>query len=146
MLTKQKIEQFYRDVNGMDLKFPVAAIADATGESKGNVSKYLNKKIEPSEAFLNKFYEKFSSKKVSDGNGSTGNKTDGVTDYRDEVIQLLKEKAKFNLAEQQQELKAIAGMQAAIIELLLLLASEKKSVYNKSVEILEKYSLKGSFV
>lgn len=59
MITQENIDRFYKDVEGLKLKFPVAAIALATGESKGNVSRYLNKKLEPSEPFLIKFYESF---------------------------------------------------------------------------------------
>jgi len=67
MLKKEDIEQFYKDVSTLGLKFPVAAISEATGQSKSNVSKYLSRNLEPSEAFLKKFYDKFpvSSKKVS---------------------------------------------------------------------------------
>lgn len=67
MLKREEIDQFYKDVLQIGLKFPVAAIADATGHSKGNVSKYLSRKLEPSEAFLKAYYEKFpkDSKNVS---------------------------------------------------------------------------------
>jgi hypothetical protein len=73
MITKHKIDQFYKDLDALGLKFPGAALVEATGESKGNVSKYLNRKLEPSESFLKRFYEKFpkSSKDVSERNGST---------------------------------------------------------------------------
>jgi len=59
MLTKGQIDQFYRDVENLRLKFPVASITEATGMSKGNVSKYLSGKLSPSESFLQLFYEKF---------------------------------------------------------------------------------------
>jgi hypothetical protein len=59
MLQKAEIEQFYKDVKALDLKFPVAAISEATGQSKSNVSKYLSRKLEPSESFLKAFYERF---------------------------------------------------------------------------------------
>jgi transcriptional regulator with XRE-family HTH domain len=59
MLTRQDIEDFYRDVQRTGLKFKVAAIAKATGYSKGNVSQYLKGRLEPSEAFMKKFYESF---------------------------------------------------------------------------------------
>ncbi len=67
MITKADIEAFYKAVSDIDLKFPVAAISKATGESKANVSKILSKKLEPSESFLTRFYSKFpkSSKNVS---------------------------------------------------------------------------------
>jgi transcriptional regulator with XRE-family HTH domain len=67
MLKKSEIEEFYKDVGKIDLKFPVAAIAKALGESKSVVSRILNKKLEPSESFLNRFYDKFpkSDKKVA---------------------------------------------------------------------------------
>lgn len=59
MIKKSEIEQFYKDVEGLDLKFPVAGIAGAIKESKSTVSRILSKKLEPSESFLNRFYEKF---------------------------------------------------------------------------------------
>jgi hypothetical protein len=59
MVTKAQIEQFYKDVDRLGLKFPVGDISKATGEGKGNVSSYLSKKLSPSESFLNKFYERF---------------------------------------------------------------------------------------
>src|SRR6187401_3290742 len=59
MITRDQIEQFYIDVEALGLKFPVAAIAKATEESKGNVSRYLSRKLEPSEPFLKRFYDSF---------------------------------------------------------------------------------------
>lgn len=58
-VTTDRIQRFYADAESLDLKFPVSAIASATGETKGNVSKYLNKKATPSESFLTRFYQKF---------------------------------------------------------------------------------------
>lgn len=58
-VTQTLIDQFYKDVEQLGLKFPVAAISKATGYSKGNVSAYLSKKDEPSGNFLKKFYEAF---------------------------------------------------------------------------------------
>ena len=52
-----RIEQFYTDVAGLQLKFPVADVSKKTGFSKGNVSQYLNRKATPSREFLKKFYE-----------------------------------------------------------------------------------------
>lgn len=59
MIDKNTIEKFYGDVDRLKLKFPVADIAKATKESKGNVSKYLSRKLEPSESFLQRFYNSF---------------------------------------------------------------------------------------
>lgn len=59
MLKAVDIENFYKHVSTLGLKFPVAAIAKATGFSKGNVSDYLKKVKEPSENFINKVYETF---------------------------------------------------------------------------------------
>jgi transcriptional regulator with XRE-family HTH domain len=67
MLTQKIIENFYTDLENLGLRFPISAIAQATGFSKGNVSEYLNRKKEPSQAFIKKFYEVFhaeSSKEV----------------------------------------------------------------------------------
>lgn len=59
MVTASEITRFYEYVAGLGLKFPVAAISKATGFSKGNVSQYLSKTLEPSENFMNAVYEKF---------------------------------------------------------------------------------------
>lgn len=59
-MTKSKIEEFYKDVEQLELRFPVAEISRKTGESKGNVSSILKKARTPSENFLNTFYNKFS--------------------------------------------------------------------------------------
>lgn len=59
MLKESDIDQFYKDVDALELKFPVAAIAKATGARKGNVSDYLNKRKTPSENFIKKFYDNF---------------------------------------------------------------------------------------
>jgi hypothetical protein len=59
MLRQEDIDRFYKQVELLDFKFPVAAIAKATGFSKGNVSNYLSRKMEPSENFLKAFYSKF---------------------------------------------------------------------------------------
>lgn len=53
------IDKFYNDVESLGLKFPVAAISEQTGFSKGNVSVYLSRKKQPSESFLKKFYAVF---------------------------------------------------------------------------------------
>jgi hypothetical protein len=59
MVTRDQIDQFYKDVDLLGLKFPVADIERATKESKGNISKYLSKGSDPSENFLKKFYKSF---------------------------------------------------------------------------------------
>lgn len=59
MLTQKKIDQFYKDVEILGLKTPIATIAEKTGYSKGNVSTYLGKSKPPSEKFIDKFYESF---------------------------------------------------------------------------------------
>jgi hypothetical protein len=59
MLTQGKIDQFYKDVNSLKLKYPVAEIQRATKFPKSNVSEWLSKKKVPSENFINAFYEKF---------------------------------------------------------------------------------------
>lgn len=59
MLTKDRVDQFYKDVETLGLKRPVAAISEKTGYAKGNVSSILSRKLQPSENFLNKFYGSF---------------------------------------------------------------------------------------
>ena len=61
MLTKDRIEQFYKDVDSLGLRFPVAEIRRATGYSKGNVSDFLNRKKPIPENFINAFYAAFKS-------------------------------------------------------------------------------------
>jgi transcriptional regulator with XRE-family HTH domain len=67
MVKRSDIDKFYEDVKSLDLRFPVAAISRATGQSKANVSKYISGKLEPSETFLKAFNEAFqiSGKNVS---------------------------------------------------------------------------------
>lgn len=78
MITKEEISKFYKDVEDLGLRFPVAVIAKMTGESKGNVSNYLKRRKEPSESFIERFYKGF--KKADEENGHatimTGNKQD----------------------------------------------------------------------
>lgn len=130
MLTKTQIERFYTDVEGLGLKFPVAAIADATGENKANVSKYLGKKLEPSEGFLKRFYEKF----PKGGN----NGVDGGDEWKDKYIRLLEK----NLSEanSEQVAKLVKQNQALLMTLQTGLArliskAEKKEVREVAHEL-----------
>lgn len=59
MLTQGKIDQFYKDVKSLGLKYPVAEIQRATEFPKSNVSEWLSKKKVPSENFIDTFYLKF---------------------------------------------------------------------------------------
>lgn len=59
MLQKADIERFYEDLKLLELRMAGASIVKATKESKGNVSAYINRKREPSENFLKRFYESF---------------------------------------------------------------------------------------
>ena len=70
MLTNEQIENFYADVKRLGLKFPVAAICEKTGYSKGTVSEWLNRKRTPSEAFIDKFYKEFA-KELNAGTPNT---------------------------------------------------------------------------
>lgn len=56
---KQLINKFYKDLELLDLRNQVSVISTKLGVSKGNVSNYINKKLEPSIQFLEKFYEVF---------------------------------------------------------------------------------------
>jgi transcriptional regulator with XRE-family HTH domain len=51
--------KFYNDVEKIGFANPVTDIAEGTGYAKGNISSILSKKMQPSEPFLNKFYESF---------------------------------------------------------------------------------------
>lgn len=82
MLTTREIDGFYSRVDELGLKFPVAAIARATGYSKGNISDYLKKRKQPSENFLKKFYEVFPK-------GSTGNLANGTEKPPELLVQLM---------------------------------------------------------
>lgn len=44
MLTEEKIKQFYKDVESLKLKYPVAEISRLTGFGKPQVSHYLRGK------------------------------------------------------------------------------------------------------
>jgi transcriptional regulator with XRE-family HTH domain len=94
VITSGDIEKFYNDVSALRLKFPVADIARATGQSKANVSKYLSKKLEPSESFLNAFYEKFqlNGKNVSREKTESSEKSDY---WKDKYIALLEKQLEY---------------------------------------------------
>lgn len=57
MVKKEDIERFYSDLEALWLRFPVVAISEATGYSKGQVSDYLNRKKTPSAKFIQEFYK-----------------------------------------------------------------------------------------
>ena len=98
MLHLEKIEQFYRDIERLTIKFPVATIAKATGYSHGNVSEYLRRKKEPSEAFLIAFYMWLNKQENALGESETesGSFKDKYISSLEEQNRLLKEQ--LNLA------------------------------------------------
>jgi aspartyl/asparaginyl-tRNA synthetase len=57
MLTKEKIDQFYKDVEGLNLRFPVAELHRMTGFSKGQISQVLGKTLSPSDDLIKEFYK-----------------------------------------------------------------------------------------
>lgn len=91
MVTKQEIEDFYRHVEILGLRFPVADIERATGESKGNVSRILKRRLTPSESFLKKFYNSFNSRLQLRGSINTEEaKTVQVANEGQQEIEYLK--------------------------------------------------------
>jgi len=78
MTNKEKIEKFYKDVEALDLKFPVATIAEKTRFSKGNVSVYLSRKKEPSDSFIERFYKEFPESSTKVPRGTTAAELDVV--------------------------------------------------------------------
>lgn len=91
MMNKKEIEEFYNHVEQLGLKFPVAMLAEATGESKGNVSKYLNKRLEPSESFLKRYYAKFPKSSTNVSHETIMKESDAFygNAYKDKYIQSL---------------------------------------------------------
>lgn len=144
MVTKTDIEKFYKDVEALGLKFPVAAIAEATETSKPQVSRILNKKIDPSPAFLKRFYEKFPNSVKNVSRENNGNLAD-----KQKIIDLLEKQVSNlegeipSLDDLRRDLVVVAKMQTAIIDILLVLASEsgKKGAYSKSAAVLRKHQL-----
>lgn len=57
MLTKEKIDQFYKDVEALNLRFPVAELHRMTGFSKGQISQVLGKTLSPSDDLIKEFYK-----------------------------------------------------------------------------------------
>lgn len=74
--------------------------------------------------------------------------------YRTEILQFVSKYGRIEVsntedissAEIGEELKVIGETQVALMEIVLALVSEKKGVYNKSVEILKKHGLEGIFL
>ncbi|MCO5238892.1 MAG: hypothetical protein M9904_02445 [Chitinophagaceae bacterium] len=122
MITQNEIDAFYEDVASLKLRFPNAAIVKATGEPKGNVSSYLNKKRKPTEDFLRRFYSVFSEslKKVSRGTFSQ-NEDIGPGNYQEKsdnkkYIELL-ERDRIMLEQMQKQMHEIIS--ANLAELLV---------------------------
>lgn len=88
------IVKFYEDVERLGFKSPVADISGKTGYAKGNISSILNKKIQPSEAFLKKFYESFKDEISNmdvqqEPQPTTANNNSNQEDYRIKYERLL---------------------------------------------------------
>lgn len=84
-------------------------------------------------------------------------RANGTPDSKDELISLMREiielrrkpaGKEINLAELSRELMVTAQMLSAAMEILIVIAEAdpKKAVYNKTVEILRKHKLEGSFL
>lgn len=122
MITQNEIDAFYEDVALLKLRFPNAAIVKATGEPKGNVSSYLNKKRKPTEDFLKRFYNAFSEslKKVSRGTshekGDIGSGNNQEKSDNKKYIELL-ERDRTMLEVMQKQMQEIIS--ANLAELLL---------------------------
>jgi hypothetical protein len=147
MLTKERIDKFYIDLEALGLKRPIAAISQATGYSKGNVSEWVNKKKEPSENFIDKFYLEFykdsmngnASQSGASGNGTlSGSIT--IADYKSEIEKRIAEiEARRRDAEAMyQDVKKEKGILYDIIKenLTLLVANS-----NETLKRLEKVLL-----
>jgi transcriptional regulator with XRE-family HTH domain len=86
------ITKFYEDVKKLEFSNPVTDIAEGTGYAKGNISSILNKKLQPSEQFLNKFYESFKNELSKVGIQEPQPTTNNIMetqDYRTKYEQLL---------------------------------------------------------
>lgn len=57
MVTQEIIDQFYKDVEALKLRFPVAELHRMTGFSKGQISQVLGKTLSPSEDLMKEFYK-----------------------------------------------------------------------------------------
>jgi predicted transcriptional regulator YheO len=69
--------------------------------------------------------------------------------YEKEITQFIQKystPAESNSVGLARDLTVVAEIQAALMEIVLAMVSEKKSVYNKSVEILKKHKLEGIFL
>lgn len=55
----ERFKQFRKDVESLQLRFPITEIAERTEWDKGNVSSYYNGKKAPSKNFLKKFHLSF---------------------------------------------------------------------------------------
>jgi hypothetical protein len=132
MITKAEIEQFYKDVDELALKFPGSAIAKRTNFNKGIVSEYLNKKKEPSENFLRAFYNAFpkGSPNVSRNTVSGGNNISSQSDLsaliqNNSILTAAIDKAQDNISKAQDN---IAKCQEDQRELIHMLKAERSTV------------------
>lgn len=95
MLTQEKINKFYDDVKTLGLKRPIAVIAEKTGYSKGNVSSYLSRKLQPSENFINAFYESFKIIPRSTASNIEPNQSEKQPNTLAEALEIIKQQNAF---------------------------------------------------
>ncbi|MFA9212956.1 MAG: hypothetical protein ACEQSR_03815 [Candidatus Methylacidiphilales bacterium] len=122
MLISSKIEQFYKDVENLDLRFPIAEIALKTGFAKSNVSDYLSKKKVPSDNFLKVFYEFFSYPLNEDENSNFVNEPDFPLEF---------EKPSININNLNSCLKRETELKKTIENLNLTIDFLKEKLYQK---------------
>lgn len=78
----QRLEYLLEDVKRLNLRFPIARIAEKTGFDKGYISRLMKGKIPVSDNFLSKFYQAFKVDTSAEGQNTSTETEDPEAPYR----------------------------------------------------------------
>lgn len=120
-------ERFLQDVEKLQLRFPVAHIANKTGYDKGNVSKYLKGVLQPSEAFMQAVYEAYKGE-FSDMYKTATYTTRGANETKKpdegELIRQYREMVETKQRQIESQQKQIDQLNEAVKQLTLLITKQ----------------------
>lgn len=110
MITQEMIDQFYKDVDALGLRFPVAELHRKTGFSKGQISQVLSKALAPSEDLIKEFNKSFKNVHFDNYDLPLGDLKVTLKDY----IDLLKEQTRKAEEREKEYLDIIKGKLSTI--------------------------------
>ena len=85
-VSKSRIDKVLQQIEGLNMRFPLAEIVKGTGADKGMVSAYLNAKKPISDKFYSTFMEKFSKEEYKTEKTMAGLSNEKLSDLSTETI------------------------------------------------------------